>query len=183
MALAPFFKEERGIPSVDNKISVWVKKIYTGIGAAAMGLLAFLVIFTVIMRYFFSLSWKEVSEFNVVLFTFTTFWAMGLNVLEGEHVSINMLYDKIPLKIKRWVCVLNNIIVLVVDLLFVKYSWAYTMKMGNQLSLGMEIPMKYMYGIMPVCGVLCAFCIVYKIVEAIRAPLSFFEAKDKKEGE
>ena len=161
------------------QIGEWIRRIYMGIGAAAMGLLAFLVIFTVIMRYCFSLSWKSLSEFNVTLFCFTTFWAMGLNVLLDEHVSINILYDRIPPAIKRWVCVFNNVVMLVVDCLFVKYSWAYAMKMGKQISQGMEIPMLYMYGIMPVCGVICALCIVYKLVEAVRAPLSAFEPKDK----
>lgn len=160
-------------------IGEWVRRIYMGIGAAAMGLLAFLVIFTVIMRYCFSLSWKSLSEFNVTLFCFTTFWAMGLNVLMDEHVSINILYDKIPPAIKRWVCVFNNVVMLVVDCLFVKYSWDYTMKMGKQISQGMEIPMMYMYGIMPLCGAICALCIVVKLVEAIRAPLSAFEPKDQ----
>ena len=165
------------------RIGEWIRRIYMGIGAAAMGLLAFLVIFTVIMRYCFSLSWKSLSEFNVTLFCFTTFWSMGLNVLLDEHVSINILYDRIPPAIKRWVCVFNNIVMLVVDCLFVKYSWAYTMKMGKQISQGMEIPMVYMYGIMPVCGVICALCIVYKLVDAIRAPLSAFEPKDKPLGD
>ena len=161
------------------RIGEWVRRIYKGIGAAAMGLLAFLVIFTVIMRYCFSLSWKSLSEFNITLFCFTTFWAMGLNVLMDEHVSINILYDRIPPAIKRWVCVFNNVVMLVVDCLFVKYSWAYAMKMGKQISQGMEIPMMYMYGIMPVCGAICALCIVIKLVEAVRAPLSAFEPKDK----
>ena len=165
------------------QIGEWIRRIYMGIGAAAMGLLAFLVIVTVIMRYCFSLSWKSLSEFNVTLFCFTTFWAMGLNVLLDEHVSINILYDRIPPAIKRWVFVFNNIVMLVVDCLFVKYSWAYAMKMGKQISQGMEIPMVYMYGIMPVCGVICALCIVYKLVDAIRAPLSAFEPKDKPLGD
>ena len=162
-----------------RRIGEWISRIYMGVGAAAMGLLAFMVIFTVIMRYCFSLSWKSVSEFNVTLFCFTTFWAMGLNVLKDEHVSINILYDKIPPAIKRWVCVLNNVIMLVVDCQFIHYSWAYTMKMGKQISQGMEIPMMYMYGIMPLCGVICALCIVVKLVLAVRAPLSAFEPKDK----
>ena len=162
-----------------KRLGAAVEKLYMGIGAVAMGLLAFMVIFTVIMRYCFSLSWKSVSEFNVLLFTFTTFWGMGLNVLKGEHVSINILYDRIPPAIKRWVCVFNNVVMLVVDCLFVKYSWAYAMKMGKEISQGMEIPMLYMYGIMPVCGVICALCIIYKLVEAVRAPLSAFEPKDK----
>ncbi|MBP3644824.1 MAG: TRAP transporter small permease [Clostridia bacterium] len=144
-----------------------------------MGLLAFLVIFTVIMRYCFSLSWKSVSEFNVMLFTFTTFWAMGLNVLRGEHVSINILYDKIKPSVKRWVSVFNYLVMLVVDILFIKYGWDYTVKMGKQLSMGMEIPMKYMYGVMPVCGVICAVCIIIKLVMAVTAPISAFEPQDK----
>ena len=67
---------------------------------------------------------------------------------------------------------------LVVDGLFVRYSWQYTAKMGKQISQGMEIPMSYIYGIMPVCGVICALCILYKMVETVRAPLSAFEPQD-----
>ncbi len=161
-----------------KKIGDIAEKVYFGIGAAAMGLLAVLVIFTVIMRYCFSLSWKAVSEFNVTLFAFTTFWGMGLNVLRGEHVSINMLYDRFRPAVKRWVAVFNSLILLAVDCAFVYYSWQYTLKMGKQISQGMEIPMSFMYGIMPVCGVICALCIVVKMIQHIRAPLSAFEAQD-----
>ena len=162
-----------------KKIGTMAEKIYFGIGAAAMGLLAVLVIFTVIMRYCFSLSWKEVSEFNVTLFAFTTFWGMGLNVLKGEHVSINMLYDRFTPAVKRWIAVFNCLIVLAVDCVFVYYSWQYTMKMGRQISQGMEIPMSFMYGIMPVCGVICAVCVIIKAIQHLRAPLSAFETQDK----
>ena len=50
-----------------------------------MALLAALVIFTVIARYCFSLSWKQLAEFNTTLFAFTTFWGMGINVIKDEH--------------------------------------------------------------------------------------------------
>lgn len=162
-----------------KKIVAMAEKIYFGIGAAAMGLLAVLVIFTVIMRYCFSLSWKAVSEFNVTLFAFTTFWGMGLNVLKGEHVSINMLYDRFTPAVKRWIAVFNCLIVLAVDCVFVYYSWQYTMKMGKQISQGMEVPMSFMYGIMPVCGVICAVCVIIKAIQHLRAPLSAFETQDK----
>ena len=162
-----------------KKLGAQLEKLYMGVGAVAMGLLAFLVIFTVIMRYCFSLSWKSVSEFNVMLFTFTTFWAMGLNVLKGEHVAITLLYNKIKPSVKRWVSVFNYLVMLVVDILFIKYGWTYTVKMGKQLSMGMEIPMKYMYGVMPVCGVICAVCIIIKLVMAVTAPISAFEPQDK----
>ncbi len=144
-----------------------------------MGLLAVLVIFSVIARYFFSLSWKELSEFNVTLFAFTTFWGMGINVIKNEHVMIDILYDGVKPAIKRWLSVLNYIIVLVVDLVFVVQGVKYVGVAGKQISQGMEIPMKYMYGIMPISGIICAFCVVIKIIEFITADVSYFAPKNK----
>lgn len=39
--------------------------------------------------------------------------------------------------------------------------------------------MKYMYGIMPVCGIICAVCIIVKIIEFITADVSYFAPKNK----
>ena len=64
-----------------------------------MALLAALVIFTVIARYCFSLSWKQLAEFNTTLFAFTTFWGMGINVIKDEHVIVGN-YSKAELKEK-----------------------------------------------------------------------------------
>ncbi len=151
-----------------------VVAVYEGIGAAAMGLLAVLVIFTVIMRYCFSLNWKELSEFNVTLFAFTTFWALGLNVLRSEHVMITILYDAVPNAVRKIFSILSCVVMFVVDWQFVTYGWQYTQKMGKQISQGMEIPMKYMYGIMPVCGAICLVCIIFKFIENVRRPVSDF---------
>lgn len=153
--------------------------IYFGIGVAAMGLLAVLVVFSVIARYFFSLSWKQLSEFNVTLFAFTTFWGMGINVLKNEHVIIDIFYDSVKPAVKRWLSVANYIIVLIVDLMFTYQGVRYVGVAGKQISQGMEIPMKYMYGIMPVCGAICAVCIVLKIIEFITADISYFAPKNK----
>ncbi len=162
-----------------KKIGDKVFQVYFGIGVVAMGLLAVLVIFSVIARYFFSRSWKELSEFNVTLFAFTTFWGMGINVLKNEHVIIDILYDRVPPAIKRWLSVVNYLIVLVVDLVFTKQGMNYVGVAGKQISQGMEIPMKYMYGIMPVAGAICAVCIVIKIIEFITADISCFAPKNK----
>ena len=161
-----------------KKLGKTVVTIYEGVGAAAMGLLAVLVIFTVIMRYCFSLNWKQLSEFNVTLFAFTTFWALGLNVLRNEHVTITILYDAVPNVVRKIFSIASCLVMLVVDWQFVTYGWQYTMKMGKQISQGMEIPMRYMYGIMPVCGVICLVCIVIKLIESILRPVSSFVKTD-----
>ena len=162
----------------------FLMRFYIGIGALAMGLLAGLVIFTVIARYCFAHSWKSVSEFNVTLFAFTTFWGMGVNVLKDEHVSITILFDKFSPALKRWISIINGLIVLIVDCVFVYYSWLYAQRMGKQISQGMEVPMLYMYGIMPLCGIICALCIIIKMVQNYKAPLSKFAVEEKElEGE
>jgi TRAP-type C4-dicarboxylate transport system permease small subunit len=138
-----------------------------------------MVIFTVIARYCFAHSWKQVSEFNVTLFAFTTFWGMGINVIKGEHVMIDILYDGVKPALKRWLSVLDYIIVLIVDLVFTYYGFVYVQTAGVQISQGMGIPMKYMYGIMPISGILCAVCIVVKIIGFITADISAFAPKNK----
>lgn len=175
------FPDRKGLSIIEKlkKAGQKLFDIYFGIGVLAMGLLAVLVIFAVIARYFFSLSWKQLSEFNITLFAFTTFWGMGINVLKNEHVIIDILYDSVKPSIKRWLSVVNYIIVLVVDLVFTYQGVKYVGVAGKQISQGMEIPMKYMYGIMPVCGAICAVCIVIKIIEFITADISYFAPKNK----
>lgn len=165
-----------------SKSSLGAKLInlYGCIGAVAIGLLTFVTIFTVIMRYFFSLNWKEVAEFNVTLFAFTTFWGLGFCILKNEHVVIDALYDALPAKVKRVLLVIDYLIVIAVMGVFVKYGIDYVKMAGVQLSLGMEIPMYFMYGIMPVAGVLCIICVIVKIVEAIKAPDSFYARHNAK---
>ena len=148
-----------------KEIGKKVFDIYFGIGVAALALLAVLVIFAVIMRYFFSKSWKELSEFNVTLFAFTTFWGMGINVIKNEHVVIDILYNTFKPGVKRVVNVINLIITLIVDLVFTYQGFKYVAMAGKQISMGMEIPMKYMYGIMPISGVLCAVCLIIKLID------------------
>ena len=150
-----------------KKFGQRIFEIYFDIGVIALALLAVSVCFAVIMRYFFSVSWKELSEFNVTLFAFTTFWGMGINVIKGEHVLIDILYNALKPGVKKVVNIINLIIMLIVDIVFTVQGFNYVAMAGKQISMGMEIPMKYMYGIMPVSGVICAVCIIVKLIEVI----------------
>lgn len=165
-----------------KKVGKKLFDLYFVIGVVAMALLAALVIFAVIARYFFALSWKELSEFNTTLFAFTTFWGMGINVIKDEHVMIDIFYDRVKPARKRWLAIVNYLIVMVVDLVFTWQGVKYVQVAGKQLSMGMEIPMSFMYGIMPVCGVICAVCILIKIAMLYKADLSYFAPKNAELG-
>ena len=103
--------------------------VYVGIGIIAMALIALLVGFSVVMRYCFSKSWKELSEFIVTLFAFTTFWGLGVNIIKNEHVMIDILYNALKPKVKRVFAIANYVIVLIVDLVFTYQGFLYAAKM------------------------------------------------------
>lgn len=162
-----------------KKFGKGVFAVYFDIGVIALGLLAILVAFAVVMRYFFGKSWKELSEFNVTLFAFTTFWGMGINVIKGEHVRIDILYNALPPFMKKVFSIIEYVIMLIVDVVFTWMGYGYVQMAGKQISQGMEIPMKYMYGIMPLSGAICCLCIVIKLIESLAAPVSDFEKKEE----
>ena len=69
--------------------------------------------------------------------------------------------------------------VLAVVLVFTYQGFKYVGVAGKQISQGMEIPMMYMYGIMPVCGIICAICVVIKIITLYKADISYFAPKNQ----
>ncbi len=132
-----------------------------------MGLIAFCVIFAVIARYFFGISYLFLEEFITTVFAFTTFWGIGICVMEEEHVSIQSIYDKFPPKLKIFATIFNFVVMIVVDLAMIKYGYLYMQKFGHQISMGMSIPMKYMYGIIPVGCFIALITMLVKLVEYI----------------
>ena len=132
-----------------------------------MGLIAFCVIYAVIARYFFGISYLFLEEFITTVFAFTTFWGIGICVMEEEHVSIQSIYDKFPPKLKIFATIFNFVVMIVVDLAMIKYGYLYMQKFGHQLSMGMSIPMKYMYGIIPLGCFIALITMLVKLVEYI----------------
>jgi TRAP-type C4-dicarboxylate transport system permease small subunit len=132
-----------------------------------VGLIAFCVIFAVIARYFFGISFLFLEEFITTLFAFTTFWGIGICVMEDEHVSILAIYEKFPPKFKIFATIFNFVVMIVVDLAMIKYGYLYMQKFGHQISMGMSIPMKYMYGIIPVGCFIALITMLVKLVEYI----------------
>ena len=142
-------------------------KLYVSIGVFAVGLIAFCVIFSVIARYFFGISFLFLEEFITTVFAFTTFWGIGICVMEDEHVAITAIYERFTPKLKVFATFFNFIVMIIVDLAMIKYGFNYMLKFGNQISMGMSIPMKYMYGIIPLGCSIALVTMVVKLVEYI----------------
>jgi len=154
-------------------------KIYSGIGVFAIGLMTFAVIYSVVMRYIFNISYTFLEEFMTTLFAFTTFWGIGICILEDEHVVIDSIYSQFPAKVKQVVTFSNYIVVFIVNGVVLKYGVDYAIKYGSQISMGMRVPMFWMYGIIPLGSAIAAICIIIKLVTIVKAPLDSFKGVEK----
>ncbi len=87
--------------------------------------------------------------------------------MEDEHVAITAIYERFTPKLKVFATFFNFIVMIIVDLAMIKYGFNYMLKFGNQISMGMSIPMKYMYGIIPLGCSIALVTMVVKLVEYI----------------
>ena len=142
-------------------------KLYVGTGILAVALLMGCVIFAVVMRYIFNVSFTFLEEFMTTLFAFTTFWGIGICIIEDEHVVIDTFFNFIPKKIQHYLRIFNLVVVGIIDGFLFSYGFKYALKYGAQISMGMRIPMIYMYGIIPLGAGIGLVCVAVKIGQLI----------------
>jgi len=156
-----------------------VYRAYLGIGVFSMGLMAACVIYAVIARYFFGISHTFLEEFITTVFAFTTFWGMGICIVENEHVIIDAVYAFFPAPVKKFFALFNSLVVLLLLLIMARYGWNYAMRYGKQISMGMRVPMIWMYGIIPLSSAIAALCVVYRLVVVAATPVSSFKRNEE----
>lgn len=147
-----------------KKIANRVLDLYISIGAAVMGLIALIVMLTVILRYFFSITFIWVEEFVTFAFIFTTFWGVGACILKNEHITIDYLFNMLTGKVRIALGIINNIIVIFVCYVVLLNSFKWIAAVGNQISDGLRINMKYVYILMPISMIMTMVCGIIKTV-------------------
>lgn len=151
-----------------KKAGLALYKVYVGLGMAAMGFVAGGVIFAVIMRYCFSITFTFLEELITLTFAFTTFWGIGMCMLEDEHVVLDFFYLKIPEKIRRYVDIVNVLLTIGFLSITLYYTFGWIDKAGKALSNGLRVPYKYIYGAMPLGIVVSMVCAVIKLWSLIK---------------
>lgn len=145
-----------------------------------MGFVAAGVIFAVFMRYFFNISFTFLEELITLVFAFTTFWGIGMCVLENEHVMIDFVFLKLPPGVRRWLNVVNYVIVLITLAVLQYYASGWIQVAGKTISNGMRVKYMYIYGAMPLGVGVSLVCVLVKIYSLIRnIDLAFLKPADE----
>lgn len=154
-------------------------KIYVGIGIATMAFVSAAVIFAVIMRYFFGISYTFLEELITLVFAFSAFWGIGICALENEHVVIDYFYQKFPEKLRRYIDIFNYIIVLVTLGVIDYYSINWIQVAGKTISNGLRVKYVYIYSAMPIGITVSMLLIAYKLICIIRKKPVFQTRKEE----
>ncbi len=109
----------------------------------------------VVLRYGFNytLAWSE--ELVRIVIIYTTFIGAGVAVKNRAMIRIDALVQMVP-GVKKGLLFYSNFLMLIFSSMMVYYGWnmAKLMITTNQKTIIMQIPLVYLYAIMPVMGIM-----------------------------
>lgn len=153
-----------------------------------MALVAFLAVgvtVTIVLRYFFGISFAALEEFLTMSFIFITLFGSAIAIREKQHIAIAFLADRIVGKSKARKTVstlLIDVSILFVCLVMLIYSCRWIAQVGHLLSQNSHLPMKVFYIFMPITF---GLTIIYLIVDIlglfvkVEAPEGGYSTDDK----
>ncbi|MCA1745605.1 MAG: TRAP transporter small permease [Bacteroidales bacterium] len=129
------------------------------------------VVWQVASRYIFG----NPSSFTDELATFLLIWVglAGAAYVKGknEHLAIDILHTKLsPINVVRMVIFINLLVVLFcLSIMIIGGSWlVYTRFVLGQLSASMQVPVGYVYMIVPISGILMTYYAIDDISHLVK---------------
>lgn len=134
------------------------------------------VVWQVASRYLFG----NPSSFTDELATFLLIWVglAGAAYVKGknEHLAIDILHTKLsPINVVRMMMFINSLVVVFsLTIMVVGGSWlVYTRFVLGQLSASMQVPVGYVYMIVPISGLLMCYYAIDDISHLVKQHKSF----------
>ncbi|MDC7218704.1 MAG: TRAP transporter small permease [Spirochaetales bacterium] len=150
-----------------------VLEVYEQLCRVLLAAMTSLVIIFVFLRYFFGVTFVWAEELITMLFISTTYFGAVLGMRYKEHISISFLAEKLPPKVHSYIEKLNYLIILIVQIALTRTSLQWIGKVGNVLTNGMRLPIRYFYWMMPIsCVLIGIYCVLFIVtpnrVEAVK---------------
>ncbi|MCL2670199.1 MAG: TRAP transporter small permease [Syntrophaceae bacterium] len=128
----------------------------------AGGLLFFglsLIMLNVILRYCFNASRAVFDEFSSYFIVWGTMIGIAVALRDNYHIVVDLLFIRIPLRIRRWVGVLAQLIGLTFGLFYTYYGIQLVNNyfISGQGSSNSRFPLWIVYLIMPISGSMFIF--------------------------
>ncbi len=134
--------------------------------ATFMAILVVMVI-QIVLRYLFNnpLVWSE--EFCRFGYVWITWIGCAFCEGKGDHITIPIIFDKLPEKIKPVVTRIGEVLVIALLIYLIPKACAFTAKEHRFLSGTMEVPMSVLYASLPAGLILTSLQSVLRLVTSL----------------
>ncbi len=128
-----------------------------------------IIFLQVLARYLFSnsLSWSE--ELGRFLFVWMTFLGAALALREKMHVALDLLIMKMPRPLQKICLSIGYLAMFLFTCVLIYGGYRFVAKSSHQISAAMQIPMIYVYLVLPVGGALILFYVIRSFYERVLA--------------
>jgi TRAP-type C4-dicarboxylate transport system permease small subunit len=126
-------------------MSKWMDRFIDSIewiAAFFIGLVAVDVFFTIILRYFFSISIPDAYDFGQLLLGIVIFWGIAATSYRGTHITVDLLWANISPRWQRAMDVFATLVLLFVVTVqtYTLFDKVVTTRAANVSTFDMRIP-------------------------------------------
>jgi TRAP-type C4-dicarboxylate transport system permease small subunit len=134
-----------------------------------MTIMSIVVLYGVVGRYVLHKTVVWTEELARYLMIWTAYMGAGLAFYEGSHVGVTYIIDKLPFKVRKYVLLLNNLVIGWFNYLIVRHGYVIVKRVHRQLAPSLRVPMSYAYGAVFVGGIIFLVYLIYASIELLRA--------------
>lgn len=149
-----------------DKLLKGVRAVLYGFSVGAMSVMLVIIFTQVVTRYLFGYTPEWSEELARFLFVWVVFLGSALIMGESGHLAVQFLPDKFKGTVFGTVLdIVINAAGYVFIILLLTQGWKMTSIMTFQRSPGMDLPMSYVYAVIPAS---CVLMLLYLLKDTIR---------------
>jgi TRAP-type transport system small permease protein len=166
-----------GVNILENLYSGILKIIRYAVIVLAC-ILVITVFVNVVFRYFFHLPLAWSDEAARFLLIWLTFLGAVLANARNEHMQLDLLVKKMPVKIGQVVRIIAYLVIMYILYILINGGFIVVLENLNWKSSALEIPYGYIYSVVPFCIGILMFQTVARIVLTAKALLGINQLKE-----
>ena len=120
------------------------------------------IVLLVVLRYVFNTTIVGGNEGALVAFVYTTALGGALAAAKQEHIAIHYFVDLMPVRMQRFLSILQLLLVAVINIAIVWYSIVWIARTGGFLMPALQLPQAVaQLGIAMGCGLAFVYCLIH----------------------
>ncbi|MGN7479248.1 TRAP transporter small permease [Solibacillus silvestris] len=153
------------------KIVEGINKIVHGVLIVLMVVLVVSVFCQITFRFFdYSIAWtEELSRYSMI---WMTFLGAAYALATRAHIGMELLVERTQGIIKQILIVVAAIVSLVFFVMMVVEGYELSMRVMNQPSAVLQIPMGIVYSVIPISGIILVMNLFYVTAKQLKGELS-----------